>query len=294
MEQKKSFGEIIFEIINTIILSLIGMACVVPMLHVLFGSISDPVALTHHDGIIFKPLGFSMTGYQLIFQNSNFIQSYMNTIFYVVSATSLNVFLASIGGYALSRKKIIWQNHIMLFIILTMLFNGGLIPFYMVVRKLGLIDSRLAMIIPNAVSAFHLIIIRNAMREVPDSMEESAKIDGAGHMTILYKIYMPLTKSTISVIILFSVVGHWNSWFNASIFLKDRKLYPLQLILREILIQDETSYIMQGMGDFRMSDIYAQVIKYSSVIVSSLPILCLYPFMQKYFEKGIMIGSIKG
>ncbi len=294
MKKKKSFGEIIFEIINTIILSLIGIACLIPMIHVLFGSISDPILLTHHDGIILKPLGFSMTGYQLIFQNSNFIQSYMNTIFYVTLATSLNVLLASIGGYALSRKKIMWQNHIMLFIALTMLFNGGLIPFYMVVKKLGLIDSRLAMIIPNAVSAFNLIIVRSAMKEVPDSMEESAKIDGAGHWTILYKIYMPLTKSTISVIILFSVVGNWNSWFNASIFLKNRKLFPLQLILREILIQDETSYITQGMGNYRMLDIYAQVIKYSSVIVSSLPVLCIYPFMQKYFEKGIMIGSLKG
>ncbi|HHW48917.1 MAG TPA: carbohydrate ABC transporter permease [Clostridiaceae bacterium] len=294
MKQKKSFGEIIFEIINTIILSMVGIACVAPMVHVLFGSVSDPVALTHHSGIIYKPLGFSMTGYQLIFQNANFARSYMNTIFYVVSATSLNVLLASIGGYALSRKKLMWKNHIMFFILLTILFNGGLVPFYMVVKKLGLIDSRLAMIIPNAVSAFHLIIMRSAMSEVPDSMEESAKMDGAGYLTILYKIYIPLTKNTIAVIVLFSAVAHWNSWFHASIFLKDRKLFPLQLILREILIQDETSYIMQGVGDFRMSDVYAQVIKYCTVIVSSLPLLCVYPFVQKYFEKGVMLGSIKG
>lgn len=295
MINKRTPGQIIFNVINTILLILLTAAFIIPILHVLFGSLSDPIRLTAHDGIILRPLGFTLQGYSLVFDNPGLIRSYGNTIFYVVTGTALNVLLNSMGGYALSRKKFLWRNHIMLFIAFTMLFSGGLIPLYMVVRGLGLLDTRLAIIVPTAVSAFNLIIIRTSMGQLPDSLEESAKIDGAGHFTILFRIIMPLSKAVIAVIVLFSSVTHWNSWFQASIFLSDRRLFPLQLILREILIRGDMTNIMRhGSFEYLGSEIYRELVRYSIVMVSILPILCIYPFLQRYFVKGIMIGSIKG
>lgn len=292
---KKTLSNKIFDAFNVVFMILVAFACLAPILHVIFASFSDPILLEAHEGIILKPLGFTTKGYKIVFSNSSILRGYFNTIIYVVVGVSLSTFLTVLGGYALSRKNLLWGNVIMFIITFTMFFNGGLIPFYMVVRGLGLTNTRWAVILPTAISVFNLIIMRTSLSQIPDSLEESAKIDGAGHWTIMFRIILPLAKATIAVIVLFYAVGQWNSWFNATIFLRDRKLFPLQVVLKEILVQNDTSTVMNSSADASSNmDMYKSLVKYCTIVVATVPVLCFYPFAQKHFVTGVMIGSIKG
>jgi putative aldouronate transport system permease protein len=278
-------------------MAAIAFICIAPIIHVLFASISDPAMLMKNKGIILWPLGHpTIQGYVKVFQNENIISGYANTLIYVSLGTGLNMILTVLGGYALSRKKLLWKNLIMFLIVFTMWFSGGLVPTYMVVYKLGLIDTRSAVILPTAMSAFNLIIMRTGFSGIHASIEEASKIDGAGDFITLFKIMIPLNKAVIAVIALFYLVFNWNQWFNALIYLPNkRQLYPLQLILREILIKNDlSSMVTAEAGKTNEQDLYRQLVKYSTVIVATLPILCIYPFVQKYFVKGFMIGSVKG
>lgn len=292
---KESMGSKIFNTFNIALMVIISFLCLAPVLHVIFASISDPILLTQHEGIILWPLGFTLEGYRLVFSRATILTGYANTIFYVITGVILSTALTAIGGYALSRKGLYWGNPIMLMITFTMFFNGGLIPFYMVVNGLGMYNTRWAIILPGAISVFNLIIMRTSLAEVPISLEESAKLDGAGHWTIMLRIILPLSKATIAVIILFYAVGMWNTWFNANIFLRDRSKWPLQLYLKEILVQNDTSAVTStGSTTEGLADIYKPLVKYATIVASTLPVLCFYPFAQKYFVTGVMIGSVKG
>lgn len=296
--KSRSAGRTIFRVINAIVLSLIAAACIVPLIHVFFSSISDPVKLQVYNGLVIWPLGTpTLVGYKLVLVNPRILLGYANTIFYVTTATLFGVFLTALAGYVLSRKNLLLKNGIMFFITFTMLFNGGLIPFYMVVKWLGWLDTRLAVIIPASLSVFNIIIMRTSMLSIPDSLEESAKLDGAGHFTIFFRIILPLSKAVIAVIVLFYAVYQWNSWFGAAIFLQTKSLFPLQLILREILVQNQMSDIMYGSGvssGVISQNFYNLLLKHSTTIVATLPILLIYPFVQRYFVAGVMIGSLKG
>lgn len=294
---KKSLGYRIFSLFNYLFFVLVMAACLIPVLHVVFASVSDPQWVIAQQGLIWRIKGFTLNGYKLVFQNKSLLISYGNTIFYVVSATAIGMLITVMGAYALSRKEFYLRNVIMFLVTFTMLFSGGIIPLYLVVtRTLGLNDSRLAVILPSCVSAFNLIIVRTAINSVPDSLEESARIDGAGRFTILFKIILPLIKPTLATIILYYAVGHWNAWFQASIFLTTRNKFPLQLILKEILISgDLSSNVTVSSADFAGDTIlYKQIIKYCTIVLSSAPIFAFYPFIQKYFESGVMIGAVKG
>lgn len=296
MHYSKNLLAKIFDIFNIVLMLFIAFICLAPFLHVVFASVSDPEKLVMHKGIILKPLGFTLEGYRLLFENPYIITGYINTIIYVVSATTLGVLLTMMAGYVLSRKGFLLRNQIMLFITFTILFNGGLIPFYMVVKGLGLVNTRLAMIIPSCLQAFFIIMMRSAFMQIPDSLEESAKIDGANDLTILFRIYAPLAKATIAVIILFYAVMHWNSWFNAAIFLRDKKLFPIQLILRELITEANAlpTFGTESMIYIGKEQLYKVLIQYCAMVISTLPILFVYPFLQKYFEKGVIIGSLRG
>lgn len=295
MVQRKTTGKVVFDVFNAFILSFIAVACLIPLLHVLWASMSDPLILARHEGVIMFPLGSpTLKGYSLVFKNPNIVSGYGNTLLYVSTATTIGVLLSSIAGYVLSRKDILFRNQLMFFVTFTMMFSGGLIPFYMVVRNLGWIDKRVAVIIPACISVFNIIIMRTSMLGIPVSLEESAKLDGAGHLTILFSIFIPLSKAVIAVLVLFYAVGHWNSWFFAMIFLQTRTLFPLQLILREILIQNDISKVMASTGEVSQMDIYKPLVQYCTTVVATGPILAIYPFVQKYFVTGVMIGSIKG
>lgn len=296
MAIKRSNGEKTFDVINVIILIIFMIVCAYPLLYVLFASLSDPYKLMQHQGLLLKPLGFTLNGYKLVFENSEIIRGFWNTIFYVVVGTSLSMLLTSMAAYVLSRKGLLFGKPLMLMVTITMFFSGGLIPFYLQVQRLGLLDTRWAMILPGALSVWNVIIMRTSFCEIPESLIESAKIDGANDFTILFKIIIPVSKATLAVIALFYAVGQWNSWFNAMIFLRDSSKFPLQLILRNILISNdmrEMSKLPGGSASFVKADAYKALIKYSTIIVSTIPILCIYPFVQKYFVKGVMIGSIK-
>ena len=297
MKQKQRLsGGMLFDWFNVVLMAVLCFVCVVPVIHVICASFSDPRQLLSNTGLLLAPLGFTTVGYSLIFSNSAIVTGYFNTIFYVVAGTALSTVLTIMGGYALSRRNLYWSRFIMLMITFTMFFSGGLIPFYLLVNELGLLNTRLAVILPSAVNAFNLIIMRTSMSGVPESLEESAVIDSAPPVVIMVRIVVPLCSATVAVIVLFYAVGIWNSWFNASIFLNDRKLYPLQLILKEILVASDTSAVLNTSTDTtgKNMDIYKPLVKYCTIVAATLPVLCFYPFVQKYFVTGMLIGSIKG
>ena len=282
----------LFCAVNYLLLALLGLICVLPVWHVVCASLSDPMELAINKGLIFWPLGdANIQGYKLMLGNKSILSGFLNTLFYVGVGTVVNVGLTFMGAYVLSRKNFLYRNAIMAFIAFTMLFNGGMIPTYIVVSKLGLYDSRLALILPTAISVFNLIVMRTSMQEIPDSLEESAKLDGAGHWRFMWSIIFPVSKATVAVIALFYAVTNWNAWFNAMLYLQDRAKYPLQLIMREIVLQNT-----QGTSSSlsTLTDTYRPLVKYAVIVFSTLPILVVYPFAQKYFVKGVMVGSIKG
>ncbi len=281
-----------FAVLNSGLMVVLALMTAYPLLYVLFASLSRPAALMEHTGMLLGPLGFQAGAYGLVFQNPNILSGYLNTLIIVVSGVALNILLTALGGYFLSRKGVPLRNLVMFLVVFTMFFSGGLVPFYLTVRGYGIDNSLLALILPVAVNTFNMIIMRTAFASVPDAMEESATIDGASHWVVLFRIYFPLALPTIAVLVLYYGVGHWNAWFNAMIFLRRRELYPLQLVLREILIQNDTTFMVQNVatGDEAM---VRETVKYAVIVVATLPILALYPFLQKYFVKGVMVGALK-
>lgn len=295
MKIRQTVSSRVFDVCNHLLLLLLTVVTFYPLFYVVLASISVPSQFVRHSGLLFLPKGLSWISYEVVLKNPNIRVGYINTLIVVLAGTSSSVLLTSFGAYFLSRKDIMLKKGITLFILFTMFFNGGIIPFYLTVTGMYLDRSLLALILPVLVNTFNLIIMRTAFSSLPPSMEESAKIDGAGHFTILFRIVLPLSMSTVAVIILFYAVQNWNAWFNASIFLRDRKLFPLQLVLREILVQNDTNSMTamvsgNDQGDTRM---VSETIKYSVIVVATAPILVLYPFLQKYFVKGVMVGAVK-
>ncbi|MDF2837086.1 MAG: sugar transporter permease [Paenibacillus sp.] len=291
---KKTKGEHMFQAVLVLFMLFMIVITIYPFIYVLLSSISDSRQLMSHTGLLLSPQGFNLDAYVKVFQNPNIIGGYFNTIVIVAGGTLLNLFMTSLGAYVLSRKGVPWTRTVMLLIVFTMFFSGGLIPMYLLVNNwMDLGNSLLALIIPGLISTWNLIILRTSFEGIPDGLIESARMDGAQDFTILFRIVIPLSLPVMAVMVLFYGVSHWNSWFSAMIYLRDRELFPLQLILREILIQNSTAYMS---GDASASDVEAvgESIKYATIIVATLPILAVYPFLQKYFVKGVMIGSIKG
>jgi putative aldouronate transport system permease protein len=285
----------IFDILIVLFMIVMIVITLYPFYYIIVGSLSDPTELMRHRGLLFAPLGQVNSGAytMVIFRNPNILSGYQNTLIYVSFGTFINLVMTILGAYALSRKNVKLGQPIMFGITFTMLFSGGMIPLFLLVRNLGWINSRLAILIPTAINVYNLIILRTNFQALPDSLEESAKIDGANDFVILFRIALPLSKAAIAVMVLYYGVAHWNSWFPAMVYLRKRELYPLQLILREILITNNIDNMITGAdaGDRAPIGI---AIQYATIIVSTLPILTIYPFLQKYFVKGVMIGAIKG
>ncbi|MCI9625440.1 MAG: carbohydrate ABC transporter permease [Clostridia bacterium] len=290
---KRSVGERIFEIVNIIILTLLGLIALYPLWHVLMASISSGDGLARHTGAMFVPAGFSLKAYRLVLETPMVLKGYGNTLYVLVFGLAMSMTMTILGAFALSRKGLYGRKVILLFIIFTMYFSGGMIPFYFTVKNVGLADTRWALIVPTCVNTFNFIIMRTGFEAIPVSLEESAKIDGANDFVVLWKIILPLAKPIIAVIVLYYAVGIWNSWFNAMLFLRNRELYPLQLVLREILIQNDTAAMTMGGGDAD-TGMLNEVLKYATICVATIPILVIYPFLQKYFAKGVMVGAVKG
>lgn len=287
-KNRETAGERAFRIINTILLVLITAIMLYPFLYVVFASFSDPVRFAANKQVLLHPLGIDTGSYRIVLNNPNIISGYQNTLIYTVGGTVLQMIATLLAAYVLSRRNLLFKKPLTLFVMFTMFFNGGLIPRYLQVNALGLSDTRWAMILPKLIITFNLIIMRTAFEAVPASLEESAKLDGANDFQILWHVIIPLSKATCAILVLYYAVGHWNTWFTAMLYLRDRGLYPLQLILREML------FISSNSTDASGSNLYADTMKYASIIVTTLPILCIYPIVQKYFVKGMMVGAVKG
>lgn len=286
--RKRKLSNVLFDIFLYTFLILVAAVTLVPFLQVLTISMS-PQSVVAKSGLHLIPTKFDFSGYEKVFHYPLVWTAYLNTIIRAALGTGLSVLLYIIGAYPLSKKYLPHKKAWTLFVIFTMYFSGGLIPGYLLIKDLGMINSRLSLILPGAVSTFNLMIMITGFEGIPESLEESARIDGAGDWTILFRIIMPLAKPTIMVILLYYAVGHWNAWFHAMIYLRDADKMPLQIFLRDILTRSQLG-AMTGQTD--VEDV-GQTIKYATIIVSTVPILCVYPFIQKHFVKGVMIGAVK-
>lgn len=294
MAIKESAGRRVFNAVNIAIMILLIIVTAYPVFYVIVASLSDSNELMRNTGILLKPLGLNFNAYKAVAHNPNILRGYKNTLIILALGVSLNMAVTSLTAYALSRKNLLFGNAITMFMVFTMFFGGGLIPTYLLINNLGIMNTYWAVVLPGTMSTYNFIIMRTGFAAVPDSMEEAARIDGANHFVILTRVFIPLVKSTMAVILLYYAVGHWNSWFSAMIYMqKARELQPLQLVLRGILIANDTS-AMSGGGVSADQEAIGESIKYAVIVVSTLPILVVYPFLQKYFVKGVMIGAVKG
>jgi putative aldouronate transport system permease protein len=292
---KETLGDRTIGVIIYVMLSAVMIIVLYPLIFVASASVSDAITVIKGE-VWLLPKNLSFTGYKLIFENKEILTGYANTILYTVVGTALNLIMTIMAAYPLSRKDFAGRNVIMAMIVFTMFFSGGLIPTYLLVKDLGMINTMWALIIPGVVSVWNVIIMRTFFQtSIPVEVQESAAIDGCSNIQTLWSIVLPLSMPIIAVMILFYSVGHWNAYFNALIYLNDRVKYPLQLFLREILIKSQTDQMTSSMDlSIQKHLMEAEAIKYAVVIVANLPVLMLYPFLQKYFVKGIMVGAIKG
>lgn len=286
MKIKASFGERAFQVFNYIFLGLIGFMCLYPMWHVLMASFSDSTALTAHSGLLLWPIEFSLEAYRRVLSNQNIWTGYLNTIKYLVLGVSTSMVMTILGAYVLSRKDFMLRRPIMLAITFTMFFSGGTIPTYLNIQELGLKGSIWGIVLPFCIATYNMIILRTSFESLPESLLEAARIDGAGQVACLTRIVLPLSKATLAVIALYYGVAYWNGWFWASQILEVKGDMPLAVVLRDILINADMQQMDTGVTNM-------EGIKYATIIVATVPILCVYPFIQKYFAQGVMIGAVK-
>jgi len=285
---KYSKGEDVFMVFNYIFLAVIAFATFYPVYYVLVASLSSNSLLMQHTGLLLAPKGFSFAAYDRVFRNPMILLGYRNTLIILVAGVLLALLMTSICAYFLSRKNVFFKKPIMMAITFTMFFQGGMIPAYLNYRDLGLTNNLWGLIIPGMISVYNMIILRTSFQAIPESLTEAAIIDGAGHIQVLFRIVLPLSKAILAVMVLYYGIAIWNAWFWASVILRQRELFPLQVILREILLQNSTLEISTG-----DQDAISETIKYATIIVATVPVLCIYPFLQKYFARGVMLGSVK-
>lgn len=288
------WGDKVFDIAVYFLSAIILVLVMYPLLFVVSASFSSPDQVLNGN-VVLWPKGLTLEPYRKVFENQAIWIGYRNTVLYTVLGTLVNIIMTVMAAYPLSRKDLPLRNLLMLLIVFTMYFTGGMIPTYLLVRDLHMDNTIWAMILPGAIATYNLIVMRTFFQtHIPDELYESAMLDGCSNLRMLFSIVLPLSKAILAVMVLFYSVAHWNAYFNALIYLRSERLYPLQLILREILILNQSEEM--GTNNVGMAEkvLMAESIKYSVIIVSSLPVLFFYPFLQRYFVKGVMIGAIKG
>lgn len=292
-------SDVIFDTVNLILVLLVVLVCAYPIYYTIIASFSDP-NLVITGKIFLWPRGLTMDSYNSVLKYSSIWRGYRNTLFYTVVGTCYSLFLLLPASYAMSRRQVKGRTAMMAIFVFTMYFGGGTVPYYLLIKSLGLLDSALVMILPGAFNVYYMIITRTYFASFPETLIEAATIDGAGELRIFLQIVLPLSGAIISVMVLYFAVGHWNSYFNALLFLNNSDRYPLQLVMRQVLLMNTAiTPDLQGMSTEELADMLrrqrmAETMKYSLIIVANLPVLAAYPFVQKYFVKGVMIGSLKG
>ena len=288
----------VFDVVNILLMICLVLVTFYPMYHVVVASFSNPILLKSHTGPLLTILGKpTLEGYKKTLSNVSLLTGFKNTLFYVIVGTTIQVLMTSLGAFVLTRKNFMPRKIVMKLIVFTMFFQGGMIPTYMLIKDVGLLNSPLVMIIYGAVNVYNLIITRTFFEtSIPDELYEAATLDGCSHFRYFGTIVLPLSKAVIAVIMLYYLVGHWNDFFNALLYINSDAYQPLQIVLRNILLLNQamagTTGSTAGAGAYAQQ--YADQIKFGVIIVSTLPVLCVYPFIQKYFEKGVMIGAVKG
>jgi len=290
---KYHFGDYVFDTFNTIFLILLMFVTVYPMYYVIVASVTNNLTLLASPGFLWYPKGFNIESYRLAFSHPLILSGYKNILLIMVVGLSINISLTLFTGFFLASKNLFFKKPVLFIILFTMFFSGGMIPTFLNIRSLGLYNSFWALVLPTAINVFNCIICRTAISAIPESLSESARIDGANDLTILFRIITPLIKPTIVVLILYYGIGHWNSWFPASIYIRDTMKLPIQNILRSILIAN--SDILNAAATERdQVDQFSETIKYAAIVITTVPVLCIYPFLQRFFVKGVMLGSVKG
>ena len=283
-----------FDLMDYIFLTVAFLLVAYPLYFVVIASVSDPIAV-YEGRVIFYPIKPTLEGYRRILSYSTLFTGYKNTLLYTLVGTAINVVLTITAGYALSRKELVGRNIMMMGVMITMIVSGGMIPNYLLVRSLRIYNTMWALILPGAVSTWNLIVTRTFFQQtIPDELREAADLDGCSDTAFFLRVVLPLSTSIIAVMILFYAVNHWNSYFNALIYLSSTAKYPLQLVLRNILIVNTLDDMVNDVATQAAQQRMGDLIKYGMIIISSLPLLILYPFLQKYFVQGVMIGAIKG
>ncbi|MBR3762659.1 MAG: carbohydrate ABC transporter permease [Lachnospiraceae bacterium] len=290
---KKNMEDIFLDTAIYIVLIALVLVTLYPVWYVVVASFSTSTSIAKHSGLLLWPEEFSVGAYEMVFTNRLIMGGLKNAVIVLLGSLPLNILLTLLCGYFMACGGLFWKKPINFMIMFTMFFNGGLIPNYLNVKGLGLGDSLWALILPGALSVYNAIICKTAIEAIPESLKESAYIDGAQDFQILFKIITPLIKPTLAVLTLYYGVAHWNSWFPASIYITKDELLPVQNIIRSILLANDTT--LTGTGDLADNyNYYAETIKYAAIVITTAPILCVYPFLQKYFTKGVMIGAVKG
>ncbi|MDR1444134.1 MAG: carbohydrate ABC transporter permease [Treponema sp.] len=290
---RKSTADIIFDVVNAVIMFALMFVTLYPMYYVLVASVTNNLALLSTPGFLWYPKGFTIGSFKLAFTHPLIVSGYKNILFIMVAGLSVNILLTLFTGFFLASKNVFFKKPVLFMILFTMFFNGGMIPNYLNIRNLGLYDTLWSLILPGAISVYNSIICRTAIEAIPESLSESARIDGANDLTILFKIIAPLIKPTMVVLLLYYGIGHWNSWFSASIYIRDNYKLPIQNVLRAILIANSDILNSAATENDQINQ-FAETIKYAAIVITTVPVLFIYPFLQRYFVKGVMIGAVKG
>lgn len=290
---RQSIGSRTFDTANVVFMCFLIIVMLYPLLHVIAISLSSP-SMVATGSISFYPRQLHLSGYEVIFRDGEILRTYRNTILYAFGGTVITLLFTSMIAYPLSIRDFLLRRFLTVYLAVTMFFSGGLIPTYLLIRSLGLMNTYLVMVLPTAIAAFSVIVFRTFFQGLPPDLRESAFIDGANDFLILFIIVLPLSKALLATFALFSVVGHWNSWFPALLYLTDRNRWPVQLILRRLVVQLEQAADPASMYMVAAGHVHPKNIRMAVIVVVMVPILCIYPFLQKYFAKGVLIGSIKG
>jgi len=291
---KESVGDKAFLITIYIVLTLVVIAVLYPLIFIISSSISSPAAVTS-GRVWLWPVDISFKGFKVLLNTPEIITGYGNSIFYTAAGTLISITLTVMVAYPLSRKGLFGRNMLMMIITFTMIFNGGLIPTYLVVKEMNLIDTRWALLIPNAIWVWQVIIARSFFQSsIPEELLEASEIDGCSDMRFIWSVVLPLSKPILAVLVLMYAVGQWNAYFDALIYLKSADLFPLQLVLRSIIIQNNSAGGAMDVGKLVEKQQLSELLKYSLIVIATLPVLVIYPFVQRYFVQGMLVGSVKG
>ena len=285
-------GEKVFNVFNLTVLGLVGLMALYPFVYTISMSLSS-AAEAMRASLHLYPRDVSLTSYRMVLSNPEIVTGFTNSILRTVLGTALTLFFTCLTAYPLARREMPHRSPLLFLVLFTMLFSGGIVPNYLLVKNLGLIDSVWALVLPQMLTAFNIIVVKNFFQAIPESLAESAKIDGASEFNILFRIYVPLSKPVLATIGLWTAVAHWNHWFDAMLYIASDENQVLQTFLQRIVIENSVELIEQGLVDPNITEFTPETIKAATVVVTILPMLLVYPFVQKYFVRGIMLGSVK-